>query len=104
MDVIFEDKDLQELYEKGHNRKYRKYERDANFLRNLSDRIAYLITLDDTSQLPLYSFMHYEKLRGIGLSSIRVINGRKERLVFREKANGIRIVMIELNTTHYGSK
>ena len=38
------------------------------------------------------------------LSSVRIMNNRVERLLFRELENGICITIIELNTTHYGNK
>lgn len=53
-----------------------------------------------------YSFLHYEQLKDnlSGLSSVRICNGRVERLLFVEKENGVEIRVIELNTKHYGSK
>ena len=52
-----------------------------------------------------YSCLHYERLRNNAeLSSVRVVNGRVERLLFRETEDGIEITIIELNNDHYGNK
>jgi hypothetical protein len=51
-----------------------------------------------------YSFLHYEKLKHISLSSVRIINGRVERLLFKETEDGIQISLIEINENHYGNK
>ena len=40
----------------------------------------------------------------MNLSSVRVMNGRVERLLFRELEDGIEITIIELNNDHYGNK
>lgn len=40
----------------------------------------------------------------MNLSSVRVLNGRVERLLFRELEDGIEITIIELNNDHYGNK
>ena len=58
----------------------------------------------ETSMLANYSFLHYEKLKRVDLSSVRVMNGRIERLIFKEINNGIVIEMLELNNDHYGTK
>ena len=51
------------------------------------------------------SFLHYEQLTGTnGKSSIRVVNGMVERILFREFEGGIRIIVLSLDDTHYGNK
>ena len=37
-------------------------------------------------------------------SSIRVVNGMVERILFREFDGGIRITVLSLDDTHYGNK
>ena len=39
-----------------------------------------------------------------GMSSIRVVNGMVERILFREFDGGIRIKVLSLDDTHYGKK
>ena len=65
----------------------------------------YLRTSERTSDLRYISFLHYEKLSGTnGLSSIRVVNGMVERILFREFEGGIKIIVLTLDNTHYGNK
>ncbi|MBR6064477.1 MAG: hypothetical protein IKP54_10030 [Bacteroidales bacterium] len=56
------------------------------------------------SDLKQLSYLHYEQLKKIDLSSIRVMNGRVERLLFKELDNGIRITIIELDESHHGQR
>jgi hypothetical protein len=64
-----------------------------------------MLNVADANGLKLYSFLHYEKLaNNLNLSSVRVLNGRVERLLFRELEDGIEITIIELNNDHYGKK
>ena len=50
-------------------------------------------------------FLHYEQLSGTnGMSSIRVVNGMVERILFREFDGGIRTTVLSLDDTHYGNK
>ena len=86
------------------SRKYKKYLRDAKFLAAL-ERVYYLMQSEkDTQRLVNYSFLHYKKLRGVGMSSVRVMNGRVERLLFHEYNDGIEISLIEIDETHYGQR
>jgi len=86
MQVNISDKDLEELINTGQNNKYKRYSKNPEGLR-------------------LYSFLHYEKLaNNVNLSSVRIVNGRVERLLFEETNDGIEITIIELNTQHYGNK
>lgn len=95
---------LEELVFTGMNRKYKKYSRDRKFMENLIDVYNYIRAAADIKALSAYSFLHYERLRHNDLSSVRIMNNRVERLLFRELENGICITIIELNTTHYGNK
>ena len=104
MEICFEDEDLEELIFTGMNRKYKKYSRDRKFMENLIDVYNYIRAAADIKALSAYSFLHYERLRHNDLSSVRIMNNRVERLLFRELENGICITIIELNTTHYGNK
>lgn len=56
------------------------------------------------SKLKDFSFLHYEQLKHVSLSSVRIINGRVERLLFKETEDGIQISLIEINEDHYGNK
>lgn len=104
MNIIFEDKDLEELILTGTNNKYKKYTRDSRFMQALGRMYKLMQTSPNTATLGMYSFLHYEKLKRIGLSSVRVMNGKVERVLFRETEDGIVITIIELDDTHYGNK
>lgn len=104
MNIIFEDKDLEELVTTGHNNKYKKYAKDAKFIQALVRDYNTMSSVTSTTALSQYSFLHYEKLKNCGLSSIRVMNGRVERILFRETQEGLVITIIELDDTHYGNK
>lgn len=63
--------------------------------------------VDSTDELKPFSFLHYEKLRYQGReqrSSIRLANGMVERLIFTETDDGIKVELLEIDTTHYGNK
>ena len=38
------------------------------------------------------------------LSSVRLVNGMVERLLFTETEDGIEIELVEIDSTHYGNK
>lgn len=53
------------------------------------------------------SYLHYEKLKyqkDDPKSSVRLVNGMVERLLFRETDDGIEVELIEIDSTHYGNK
>lgn len=104
MNIIFEDKDLEELVTTGHNNKYKKYAKDSKFMQALVRDYNTMSSVSTTVILSQYSFLHYEKLKNCDLSSVRVMNGRVERILFRETQEGLVITIIELNNTHYGNK
>ena len=103
MEIVFEDTDLEELITTGRNSKYNKYTRNAKFMTALATAYNYLRMVDVASDLRAISFLHYEQLAGTnGLSSIRVVNGMVERIIFREFDGGISITVLSLDDTHYG--
>ena len=105
MQIVFEDTDLEELITTGRNNKYKKYIRNAKFMKALAIAYNYLRLSERASDLRSISFLHYEQLAGTnGMSSIRVVNGMVERILFREFDGGIRIIVLSLDNTHYGNK
>ncbi len=63
-----------------------------------------MLAVPNTAVLMKISYLHYEKLKHKPLSSVRIMNGRIERLLFRETDEGLNITIIELNNDHYGNK
>jgi plasmid maintenance system killer protein len=105
MKVNILDKDLEELINNGKNNKYKKYSKDKKFLEGLARVLKIMQTVKNPEGLRPYSFLHYEKLaNNVNVSSVRIVNGRAERLLFKEINDGIEITIIELNTDHYGNK
>lgn len=102
--VRFDDKNLQELITTGYNGKYRIYARDQKFMNRLITVYNVLTSVNNANEYSNFSFLHYERLKHINLSSVRIMPGRVERLLFRETEDGIDITILELNTTHYGNK
>ncbi len=105
MKIEFEDTDLEELIKTGRNSKYKKYTRNTKFMQALATAYNYLRLAECSRDLRSISFLHYEQLAGTnGLSSIRVLNGMVERIIFREYEGEIRIILLCLDNTHYGNK
>ena len=105
MKIEFEDKDLEELITTGRNSKYKKYTRNAKFMKALATAYNYMRMVDVASDLRAISFLHYEQLAGTnGTSSIRVVNGMVERIIFFFFYGGINITVLSLDDTHYGNK
>jgi len=105
MQVNISDKDLEELINTGQNSKYKKYSRDKKFMEGLARAYKIMQIVENPEGLRSYSYLHYEKLaNNVNLSSVRIVNGRVERLLFEETNDGIEITIIELNTQHYGNK
>lgn len=109
MKVNFSDSDLEEFCTTGKSKKsaYKKYVRDGAFMRALARALSAFVYAPNTAFLrDNYSFLHYERLTDnmSGRSSVRIMNGRVERLIFTESEEGIEIEILELNTTHYGNK
>nr|WP_308571793.1 hypothetical protein [uncultured Prevotella sp.] len=104
MDIYIEDEDLKELIETGKNRKYKKFSKDKVFMQKLVMVIQTMRAVSNTRMLGSVSFLHYERLKHSGRSSIRIMNGRVERLIFRESEDGKEVTIIILDETHYGNK
>ena len=104
MKIQIEDNDLKELILTGSNNKYKQLARDKQFMTALGRAYRLLEIVENANGLKRYSFLHYEQLKGVRKSSILIINGRVERLVFEETNNGIEIQALELNRDHYGNK
>ena len=95
---------VKDLIEKGKSGEYKKLSKYSKFLTNLIGLFNILQDEENTDNLKLISYLHYEKLKHIGLSSVRIIPNRVERLLFKETEDGITIVVIEINEKHYGNK
>lgn len=106
MKIDFEDKDLKELIETGHNKKYKKFSKVKDLMNGLLRAYRIMDVSPNVSMLSQFSFLKYEKLKYSysGYSSVRIANGYVERLIFTEHDNGIRIKLVELDNTHYGNK
>ena len=106
MNVIFTDNALQELYETGKTRdnRYKKLCRSKSFVEDYIAVIDVMFSVEKVTDLKTYSYLHYEKLKYRPESSVRIDNGRVERLLFTEHEDGIEVRLIEIDTTHYGNK
>lgn len=106
MNVIFSDEALKEIYLTKHtkSRKYTKLCKNAKLVNGYIRAVDYMIGANTVSDLSKFSFLHYEKLKHCGRSSVRIANGCIERLIFTESENGVEINLIEINDTHYGNK
>lgn len=106
MNVIFLDEALQELYESGmtKDRRYKKLCRSKTFVADYINVIDIMISVNCVDDLKCYSFLHYERLRHRPESSVRIDNGRVERLLFTEHDGGIEVRLIEIDSNHYGNK
>lgn len=106
MNVIFIDHALQELYETGKTKdsRYKKLCRNKSFVEDYIEVVDLMVSVDKVDELKTYSFLHYEKLKHRPESSVRIDNGRVERLLFTEHEDGIEVRLIEIDSTHYGNK
>lgn len=105
MTIEFLEDDLRELITTGTNKgKYKKLAKDRKFVAKLADIYNLMLSVTQASDLKSFSFLHYEQLRHINLSSVRIFNNRVERLLFQETAEGFIITLIEVNEDHYGNK
>lgn len=106
--VYFEDSDLEEYVQEGRSKvkPYKDYAKDKNFTERLQTVVETMRSVDNASELSCFSFLKYEKLKYSysGFSSVRIINNRVERLIFKETEKGLKITIIEINDTHYGNK
>ena len=108
MKIIFKDEALSELYsnEKTEARKYKKLCKNKKLVYGYQRAVSIMYDVDSTEELKPFSFLHYEKLKYMKepLSSVRLVNGMVERLLFTETEDGIEVELIEIDSTHYGNK
>ncbi|MDE5901595.1 MAG: hypothetical protein K2O78_00020 [Muribaculaceae bacterium] len=106
MNVTFTDNSLQEMYETGKTKdsRYKKLCRSRRFVDDFIAVVDLMFSVDTVNDLKSYSYLHYEKLRYRPESSVRIDNGRVERLLFTEHEDGIEVRLIEIDSTHYGNK
>lgn len=106
MKIEFDDIDLKELIETGHNKKYKSLSKVKVLMDGLLRAYRIMDVAPNVSVLAQFSFLRYEKLKYnySGYSSVRLANGHVERLIFTEHDDGIRVRLVELDDTHYGNK
>ena len=108
MKIIFKDEALSELYKNGRteDHKYKKMCRNKKLIAGYQRAVSIMYDVDSTEDLRPFSFLHYEKLKYLKepLSSVRLVNGMVERLLFTETEDGIEIELVEIDSTHYGNK
>lgn len=106
MEITFKDEALSELYETGKtkDRKYKQLCKDKKLVQGYIRAVSIMYRAETTKELREYSFLHYEKLAHDPRSSVRIVNGKVERLLFTESENGIEVELIEIDNTHYGNK
>ncbi len=108
MNVIFKEAALEELYLKGDtkDRKYRILCRNKKLVEGYRRAVQLLKDVRIVNDLKIFSILHYEKLkyRKEPMSSVRILNGSIERLLFTETKDGIEVELIEIDSTHYGNK
>lgn len=109
MVVTFKDPCLSELFTSGTTKdgKYKKLCRNKKLVRGYIRAVEVMYAVESTEQLRHFSFLHYEKLKhqhGENRSSVRILNGAVERLIFTETNDGIEVELIEIDSTHYGNK
>lgn len=103
MNVIFDDDELFRLIETGKSVKYKKLAKDKELMAGLTRVYKAMRLAASVRDLP--KSLHYERLKHgyAGLSSVRIANGRIERLILVELENGLAIRVIEFDETHYGN-
>lgn len=112
MKFTIQDKDLEDFLsdKKNAGNRFKKYARDALFYEKLLNVFRVFRAIDSVDDLrppfTLFAYLKYERLKyqGEPMGSVRVMNGRVERVLFRELDDGIEIVVIKLDDTHYGNK
>lgn len=106
MKITFKDEALSELYETGKtkDRKYKQLCKNKKLVDGYIRAVGVMYRTATTQELRQYSFLHYEKLAHDPRSSIRIVNGMVERLLFTETDDGIEVELIEIDSTHYGNK
>lgn len=108
MEVKFKDEALADLYVNGktNDSKYKKLCKNKKLVAGFQRAVSIMYDVDSTEELKPFSFLHYEKLKyqKEPLSSVRLVNGMVERLLFTETEDGIEVELIEIDNTHYGNK
>ena len=109
MNIIFKEEALSELYETGktNDKKYKKLSKNKRLIDGYVRVVNTLYNVESIEELKAFSFLHYEKLRhqkDNPISSVRLVNGLVERLLFSETDDGIEVELIEIDSTHYGNK
>ena len=106
MKITFSDEALSELYETGKttSRKYKQLCKSKKLVDGYIRAVNVMKDVPSTKDLHLFSFLHYEKLTHDPRSSVRIVNGMVERLLFYETDDGIEVELIEIDSTHYGNK
>jgi plasmid maintenance system killer protein len=106
MNIIFKDDALLEIYQNGKTKdsKYKQFCRKAKLVNGYIKAVKVMYNVESTECLKNFSFLHYEKLKHNKKSSIRIVNGEIERLIFTENEEGIEVELIEIDNTHYGNK
>ena len=106
MKITFSDEALFELYETGKttSRKYKQLCKNKKLVNGYIRAVNAMKGVQSTKDLYLLSFLHYEKLTHDPRSSVRIVNGMVERLLFYETDDGIEVELIEIDSTHYGNK
>lgn len=107
MTVLFQDKEIQNLYVAGSsgNKLYKKLSRQKTFMRDFIKVMQILFSVSDVDELRKYGVLNYEKLKHDlgGKSSVRIGYCTKYRLIFTESEDKITITLLEINE-HYGDK
>ena len=107
MKITFKDEALSELYETGKtkDRKYKQLCKNKKLVDGYIRVVSIMYRTETTRELNEYSFLHYERLANHDpRSSIRIVNGKVERLLFTETEDGVEVELIEIDSTHYGNK
>jgi plasmid maintenance system killer protein len=109
MEVFFSDYALKELYELGKTKdsKYKFLCRNRKLVEGYQRAVSIMYDVESTEALKAFSFLRYEKLKYQGdspKSSLRLVNGMVERLIFTESEEGIEVELIKIDSTHYGNK
>jgi len=106
MIVEFKDISLSELYQTGRtkDKAYKSLSNDTNFVNKYIAVINSFKAATSITDIANQGRLKYEKLKYnlSGLSSVRIIYSRVERLIFREEDDKITVTMIEIDRTHYG--
>jgi len=108
MIVEFKETSLKELYETGRTKakEYKVLARDVRFVEKYVTVIDSFKSAKNIDDIANQGKLNYEKLKhGLsGLSSVRIIYSRIERLIFQEEGDKITVTMLKIDKTHYGQK